>query len=426
MYQVEASSALRMLRLEPLRLARFRAGRNILALGFTSLLTDVSSEMVTTVLPMYLVLYVGLTPMQFGIVDGLHNGITAFVRLLGGLLADRRSRYKEIAAVGYALSALCKPVLALTGGAVPLIAATIAVDRLGKGIRTAPRDALISLSATPANLASAFGVHRALDGAGAMLGPFAAMSLLFLLPDRFDVVFVASFSIAIVGLGVLLLFVNNVRRLKDSPALSAAGDGIAAVALPATRGLTALTVAATILSVTTISDSFVYLLLQRRAGFNSHLFPLMYIGTAVSYLILAIPAGRLADLIGRRAMFLGGHVLLIALYFTILRTDLSGRAVVGSLVLLGAYYAATDGVLMALAAGVCEPERRATGLAVISTCTSSARLIAPIVFGTLWTRYSATTAATAFIGALMVSVVMAGGILATWCRACEPDVNRTE
>src|SRR4051812_45583537 len=133
------------------------AAPNVLALGSVSLVTDVSSEMISAVLPMYLVLTLGLSPLQFGALNGMYFGVTALVRLAGGHLADRRQRLKLVAGTGYALSAVCKLGLLAAGSSVPVLGAVIAADRTGKGLRTAPRDALISLSSTPETLGRSFG-----------------------------------------------------------------------------------------------------------------------------------------------------------------------------------------------------------------------------------------------------------------------------
>src|SRR4051794_31007702 len=200
MYQIDGLSAVRTaVRQSKSRLLFPAVAPNVIALGFTSLLTDISAEMVATVLPVYLVLHLGLTPLRYGVVDGLYNGATALLVLVGGMTADRGRRHKQIAALGYGISAACKLGLLAAGGVWSSIVATVAVDRAAKGLRTAPRDALISLSASRANLAVSFGVHRALDSAGAMLGPLVALMLLLFLPNAFDVVFMASFSIAVVG-----------------------------------------------------------------------------------------------------------------------------------------------------------------------------------------------------------------------------------
>ena len=137
-------------------------GTNVFALGAVSLVTDISSEMVTAILPIYLVLGLHLSPAAYGVFDGLYTGATALLRLVGGYVSDRVSRRKTVAGVGYALSAVAKLGLVAAGASAPAIGAVITADRTGKGLRTAPRDALITLSAPESMLGRAFGVHRAL------------------------------------------------------------------------------------------------------------------------------------------------------------------------------------------------------------------------------------------------------------------------
>jgi hypothetical protein len=377
--------------------------------------------MVSTVLPLYLVVYLGLTPLQFGLVDGLYQGVTALVRLIGGAAADRSRRHKEIAAVGYGLSAVCKIGLSVAS-AWPTLAGVLAVDRMGKGMRTAPRDALISLTTSPANLGIAFGVHRAFDSTGALLGPLVALAILALQPDRFDVVFIASFSFAVVGLAVLLLFVENPQvdacdRQHGDPTEPALSKVISA------RGLVGLTVAAGLLSLATVSDAFIYLLLQRHAQFDAALFPLLYVGTASSFLLFAIPLGRISDRVGRDITLLAGYALLPPIYLMAAQSQITGPTIVACLVLLGCYYAMTDGVLMALASESCRPERRASGLAIVTTVTSGARLVAPVLFGALWTRYDASMAAHAFAGALLVAWLCAAVILRLTGKGVRADAS---
>lgn len=158
--------------------ARRAVAGNVIALGAVSLVTDVSAEMVTAVLPLYLVVGLGVSPLAFGALDGLYQGASALSRLVGGHVADRAQRRKLVAGTGYALSAGCK--LALLAATTPwAVGAVLAADHTGKGLRTAPRDALISLSCPPEEQGRAFGVHRAMDTAGALLGPLAAFAVLW-------------------------------------------------------------------------------------------------------------------------------------------------------------------------------------------------------------------------------------------------------
>ncbi|HET6824262.1 MAG TPA: MFS transporter, partial [Anaerolineales bacterium] len=184
-------------------------GGNVFFLGLTSLLTDISSEMVTATLPLYLLITLRLAPLQFGLIDGINQGASVLVRIASGLIADRWRRAKEVATAGYAFSAICRIGLLLVGRSWLGLSGVVLLDRIGKGIRTAPRDAMIAASVPSEKLGTAFGIHRAMDTAGAMLGPLVAAGLLLLAPGSYDVVFVVSFCIAIVGVAVIALLVES-------------------------------------------------------------------------------------------------------------------------------------------------------------------------------------------------------------------------
>ncbi|MEV6502327.1 MFS transporter [Streptomyces prunicolor] len=410
----------------------------VFALGAVSLITDVSSEMVTAVLPLYLVTGLGLSPLGFGLLDGIYNGFSALVRLAGGHLADRGGgRHKWVAGIGYAVSAACKPLLLLAHTLTP-IGLILAADRTGKGLRTAPRDALISLSSTPENRGRAFGVHRAMDTAGALLGPLVAFLILRATVDGYDAVFTVSFCVAVVGVLVLVLFVPGssstaaprtekavrekaVRervvgeRAVEEQAVGekAVGEKTvrptlrAAFALLARRDLRLITVCALLLGLATVSDSFVYLLLQRRLGVPDRWFALLPVGTAAAFLLLAVPLGRLADHVGRWRVFLGGHGALLLAY-ALLLTSWHGTALPYAVLLLhGAFYAATDGVLMAVASDSVPEQLRSSGLALVQTGQAAARFMCSLGFGAAWTLWGDRTALMASAVALAVCAAFA-------------------
>jgi hypothetical protein len=395
----------------------------VLALGAVSLITDISSEMVTAVLPLYLVTGLGLSPLGFGLLDGVYNGFSALVRLVGGHLADRGGRHKRVAAFGYGLSALCKPLL-LIAHTLPLIGAVLAVDRTGKGLRTAPRDAMISLSSSPETRGRAFGVHRAMDTTGALLGPLAAFLILRQAAEGYDAVFTVSFCVAAVGVVVLLLFVPG-RFAGGGGLVAAAGPGTgragvpagdgaaerpslrAAVGLLGRRELRGLALCAVALGLATVSDSFVYLMLQRRLGVPDRWFALMPLGTAAAFLLLAVPLGRWADRVGRWRVFVGGHGALLLAYGLLLsRLHAGGVLPYAVLALHGTFYAATDGVLMAAAAGSVPAALRSSGLALIQTGQAAARFVCSLAFGAAWTLWGDHTALAGAAVALLASVVL--------------------
>jgi MFS family permease len=384
-----------------------RVGRNVVLLGLVSLFTDISSEMVAAILPLYLFYTLGFTPLQFGVVDGLQQGAAAIVRVAGGFLADRTRRHKEVAALGYGVSAATRLGL-LAAQSVSALGALVFLDRTGKGIRTGPRDALISLSTERRNLATAFGVHRALDTAGAMLGPLLAFWLLTLAPGEFDAIFVVSFCAAIVGLGVLLFFVENrpVLAPDESPVSFAA-----AVRLLGSRRFAVLVAVAGSLGLVTVSDGFLFIALQRHLDFEPRALPLLFVGTAFAYMVLAIPVGRIADRYGRGRTFLAGYLPLLAAYALLLAPAGPAAELPLYLLLLGLYYAATDGVLMAIASATLPPPLRGSGLALLVTATSVGRLLASILFGMIWEWYDVETAIAVFTVALCVAIVLAAAAL---------------
>ena len=379
--------------------------RTVLALGLTSLFTDISAEMVTAILPLYLVFGLHLSPLVFGAVDGLYSGATAVVRLLGGFVADRTRRHKEVAVVGYSLSTLTRLGMLLVGNVWTTLAGLVLVDRLGKGIRTSPRDAMISLATPRVHWGAAFGVHRSLDMAGALCGPVLAFAVLAAAPGSYDSVFMVSFCAGLIGLGVIVLFVpqpaqNSSPGPRSSVSLRAAGR------LVRVPRMAALLVTVTLLSLTTIGDAFVYLTLQDRLEFDVGFFPLLYVATALVFMLLAVPVGRLADRVGRGRVFVGGYVALLAVYGVLLLPGATASAL-AALALLGTYYAATDGVLMALAGESLPEELRGSGMALVMTATSLARLAASVLFGLLWTMLGVQTALTVFAGGLALAVVVA-------------------
>ncbi|MGW5847208.1 MFS transporter [Streptomyces sp. NPDC055254] len=433
----------------------------VLALGAVSLITDVSSEMVTAVLPLYLIAGLGLSPLGFGALDGLYNGVSALVQLTGGHLADRVRNHKLIAGLGYGLSALCKPLLLFAHSLGP-VSVVLALERTGKGLRTAPRDALISLSAPPESQGRAFGVHRAMDTTGALLGPLAAFLILSVAADGYDAVFGVSACVAVLGVVVLVLFVPGSppsgafdpsgpsdpsdpsdpsgpsvpgparRRPGARGGGGCAGRGrgpgareaLALLRLPRLRALAAC---AALLGLTTVSDAFVYLLLQDRAGVGERWFALLPLGTAAVFLLLAVPAGALADRIGRRTVFLTGHALLLAGYGLLLWSPDWPALPYLVLALHGMFYAATDGVLPAAVAATVPGHLRATGLAVVGTGQALARFGCSLAFGAAWTLWGAGPALAAAAGGLLCCAVVAGFALrpAPPTPAPDPPADRS-
>ena len=409
MYQVsDASSVLRAhRRLLGSSAAGPRVSRSVLLLGLTSLFTDISSEMVVTVLPLYLV-YVGqFSPVAFGFVDGLQRGAAALVGLASGFAGDRFRRHKEVAATGYGLSAVVKLGLATAGTALSTISALVLVDRIGKGIRTAPRDAMISLSTPEKDLGAAFGVHRALDTTGAMLGPLLAFGILAVAVNAYTSVFAVSFCVAVVGIGIVVLLVPRPRRERDAQVAQRRVSLREALVVVRVARFRALVLAAGALALATASDAFIFLVLQEKLDLSLGLFPLLFVGMTAVYMLLAVPLGRLADRVGRGRVLLGGYALLLGVYAALLAPFGGPLLVALALLLMGSYYAATDGVLAAFASALVPDAVRGSGLALLNTTTGVAKLLSSVAFGALWTLTGTTTALAVFGAALVVAMALA-------------------
>jgi len=415
MYQVEASKALLKPRLWAARSARLRVPRNVVMLGLVSLLTDVSSEMVATVLPLYLIFSLGASPLAFGAIDGAYRGAAALVQVASGFVSDRWRRPKEVAGLGYGLSAVGKVALVAAGNTIGGIGAIIAVDRIGKGIRTAPRDALISLSSAKDRLATSFGVHRAMDSAGAMLGPLLAFGILLVAPARFDAVFVVSTLFALLGLAVLVLNVQG--RPDRAPRGEKAASFRAALRLVVEPRFAPLLIAAAGLSIASVSDAMIYVGLQRTIDFDPALFPLLYVMTAIAFMGLAIPVGQLADRIGKVPVLLGGQALLFVAYGVLMMSSVGYLALAVCLLALGGYFAATEGVLTALAGAQLPEKMQASGIGLLITVVSLGRLLSSVLFGALWFAIGLQSAVAIFAAALAVAIAVGAPLLLRAQRA---------
>jgi MFS family permease len=403
MYQIENSGALLKKKgQEPGGDAGWtKLAPTVFLLGLTSFLTDISSEMVTATLPLYMVLSLRLSPFQVGLLDGLHQGASILVRLLSGYVADRWRNPKRVATLGYALSASSRPALLLVGANWNALAGVILVDRIGKGIRTAPRDAMIAASTPNNRLATAFGVHRAMDTTGAMIGPLLAAAILWLTAQAYDAVFVVSFAFALVGVAVIATFVRTPASMEATAAPPPSGRDL--WALWRAPHFRLLVLSGSLLGLTTISDTFVFLTLQERLQLSQSFFPFFYVAVAVIFMLFAIPVGRLADRVGRRRVFGAGYLMLVAAYGLLWAGVGSLAQALVILCLLGLYYAASDGVLTAMTSVHLPGQLRSSGLALLATGVALARLCASALYGWVWGMWGSQTA----IGVFTVGIALA-------------------
>ena len=358
---------------------RRRVAPVVITLGLVSLVTDISSESVSAILPLYLTGVLGLSTISYGFIDALYQGVSALVRIGGGWAADRGGHPKWVAFLGYGLAAVARFFLLFTTG-VAAISAVISADRIGKGLRTAPRDAMISEATPPDRLGQAFGVHRTLDTIGAAVGPLLAFAILWWIPDGYLTVMVVSLGFAVLGVAMLGLFVPD-RPASTVPRAERTPVRWREVAQP---DLVRLLVVAGVLGLLTVGDGFIYLALLDQGDFAAHWFPLFYVGTNIAYLSLAIPVGRLADRVGKARVLASGHLALLGAYLVAALSWDPTASTLLALVLLGTFYAATDGVIAALAGRLVPETVRASGIASAQTVVAVARMFSSAGFGLLW------------------------------------------
>ncbi len=390
---------------------RSAGGRNVLAFGFVSLFTDISSEMVVAVLPLFLTTSLGFGILGFAAFEGFYQTASAAFRLAGGRVADRSADPKKISAWGYGLSTLTRAGLFLSTFVGQTLALPfLLLDRVGKGIRVAPRDTIISRSVDDTKLATAFGVHRTLDTTGALLGPIAAFAILALTPKAFDSVFLVSTMAGIIGFSILILVVKNPKEVTQKDSSSTEEEQVSlwqAINQPLVLRLALLS---GVLAVTTIGDPLIYLYIFETADMDPAWFPLLYAGTAITFVLTAVPIGIISDRVGFVKVFLFGQILLAPLYLWLSGSQLGSVSILCVLGILGIYYACTDGVLAALGSAISKPNNRGTTLGAISMCIALAKFASALVFGFAWSQTQNPEVVLRWYAAAVVIATIVGAI----------------
>ncbi len=384
---------------------------NILVAGIVSFFTDVSTEMIVPVLPLFLSATLKTPATAIGLIEGIAESTASILRVFAGRLSDRTGRRKPLVVAGYTLSNLTKPLLGLAGSWGHVLAIRF-VDRVGKGIRTAPRDALIADSIDPAHRGLAFGFHRAMDTAGAALGPLVAFGTLALLPENYRAVFWVATIPGVIAIAVGVLFLQD-RRIR---AITSTGTPVRTAGELGPRFI-AFTIIATLFALGNSSDAFL-ILRARNLGMAATLIPLAYFAFNVVYAILSTPAGVISDRIGRRSVLAVGYGIFALVYlgFGLLAGARAPWGVLLMFIIYGGYYALTDGVQRAFVADLVPAHLRATALGTFSMATGLALLPASLIAGALWDRIG--PAAPFFYGAALsglslLLLVVGTGILST-------------
>ncbi|MCA9242967.1 MAG: MFS transporter [Phycisphaerales bacterium] len=358
---------------------RFRGiTRNVVILGLVSLFTDLATEMLYPIIPLFVVGTLGASPALLGLIEGLAEGISSGLRWVGGRWSDRLGRRKPFVIAGYSLSALSKPAMGLAASVLgwPLFLFGRCSDRFGKSIRTAARDALIADSTDPAYRGIAFGFHRAADTTGAVAGPLVSLAILGLWPHTpLATLFLIALAPGLVSVVIATLGVREIRQKVATPKrVTATGR------FP--RSFWIVLIAFGIFSLGNSSDSFL-LLRSSELGLSFTQVVCAYALYNAVYAVAALPLGALSDRIGRRPVVIAGWLCYAGVYAAFAYA----QAPIAAWILLpiyGLYQALTEGVLKALVTDIVPSEQRGSALGLVATVGGFGQLAASLLAGALW------------------------------------------
>ena len=376
-----------------------RIPRTVWVLGLVSMFMDISSEMIHSLLPVFMVTVLGSSATMVGLVEGIAESTALIVKIFSGALSDHLGKRKWLAALGYGMGAFSKPLFAIAGGAGLVFGARF-IDRIGKGIRGAPRDALVADVTPPALRGAAFGLRQALDTVGAFTGPLVAVALMLLWHNDFRAVFWVA---VIPGMAAFALMVFAVREPEAAPVRQARAFPLsrAALALLPAR-YWQVVIAGAVLTLARFSEAFLVLRAQQ-AGLALALIPLVLVVMNLVYAGFAYPFGKLADRLPRQTLLLAGIVPLIAADLLLAhKADLLWLS--AGLVCWGVHMAATQGLLAAMVADTAPSELRGTAFGMFNLASGVSMLIASVLAGLLWDRFGAQ--ATFYAGAGLALLAM--------------------
>ncbi len=377
-------------------------------LGFVSLLMDISSELIHSLLPVFLTTVVGASMVDVGLIEGIAEATAAIVKVFSGALSDRIGKRKLLVGIGYGLAAVTKPVFPLASTAWEVLAARF-VDRIGKGIRDAPRDALIADVTPSAIRGASYGIRQALDTVGGFAGPLSAVALMALYADNFRAVF--WWALVPAALAVLLIVVG-VREPDGTKATAKHGWPIRKQELRRMSAAFWIVIAiGVVFALARFSQAFLVLKAQAE-GLALALIPLVLVWMNLVYALTATPAGILSDKIGRVNVLLCGLGAMVVADLALAFVPGLGGTIIG-VGLWGLYLGFSQGLLSALVADTAPEDLRGTAFGLFNLVTGGALLVASVLAGWLWYDFgpTATFSAGAVLSGLAI-LIMAFGIRA--------------
>jgi MFS family permease len=380
--------------------------RNVTFLGIVSGLTDISSEMLYPIVPVFLTAVLGAPMQVVGVIEGAAEATASFVKILGGRLSDRSGRRKPFVVGGYSLSAVAKPLLALASTWHFVLFARF-VDRMGKGLRTSARDALIASSIDKEHWGKAFGFHRAMDTFGAAVGPLAALAMIrWMAPAQpnYRLIFTAAFVPALIGVFVLLYFV------KEAAAAPKAPGAAPAAASPMSSDFKTFTLLYAVFALGNSSDVFL-IMRAKGLGFTLTRVILAYTGYNIVYALLASPAGWISDKLGKVRTMAFGFLVFAAVYLGFALASAQWQ-IWALFALYGFYGAFNEGIAKAMVAHLSSGDNRASAMGYFQGALGFLTFAASALAGLLWDKVS--PAAPFMVGA--AGALISGAALTVWTR----------
>ncbi|MBI3753114.1 MAG: MFS transporter [Deltaproteobacteria bacterium] len=372
----------------------FGFGRNVFVAGLVSFFMDISSEMIYPLVPLFLANILGVNKSVIGLIEGIAESTASILKVFSGYFSDRLGNRKWLTAAGYGLSTFSRPIVALAFSWHQVLVFRF-VDRFGKGVRTAPRDAIIAESSEKAYLGRAFSFHRSMDTMGAAAGPALAFFFLGIFPNDYRKVFWLSIIPGIIAVLLIVFFITekkaNHRIDQDRPKLTFRHFD---------WRFKAFVLIAAVFAFGNSSDVFL-ILRAEQVGISASVIPLVYLLFNLIYSLSSIPAGMAADRFGKKRIILAGFILFAFLYYGF-AVAVSAKAIWVLFSLYGVFMGLTEGIQKAFLAAIIPAEFKATAFGVYNTAVGLAMFPASLIGGWLWDNIS--PASTFYFGAITASV----------------------
>ena len=377
----------------------FKMNSVILVLGFVSFFTDFSSNMIVPILPLYLTTVLHVSVGSIGIIEGIAESTASVLKLFSGWITDRLGKYKLLMLIGYGLSNITKPLFALSGSWSQVLIIRFS-DRIGKGIRTSPRDVLVADSTTKEERGKAFGFRRAMDALGAALGPLVAFGILAIYKGNYRLVFWLSVIPGVLAVILIIFFLKEKDRSRVEKHAKLPKIGFKNL----NRRFIMFSLISTLFTVGNFSDAFLALRAQD-AGMLSALIPLAFFALNISSSIFSMPIGMLSDRIGRRPVLISGFLIFAVIYFGF-GVAKSVSMICVLFVLYGLYYAFTEGIQKAYIADIVPEGQRGTAMGTYNAMTGFAALPASILAGFLWQSFGPAVAFSTSSGIAIIAAIL--------------------